>query len=58
MDEEDEGEEEPERKRGGRLRNPFRFSLGRTRQLFGRVGAALEEADEITDDLGTSWRKR
>jgi len=34
----------------GLFRNPFRFSLGRTRQLFGRVNTALQ-ADEITDDL-------
>jgi fused signal recognition particle receptor len=30
--------------------NPFRFSLGRTRALFGRVNEALR-ADDITDDL-------
>ena len=30
--------------------NPFRFSLGRTRQLFGRVNEALEH-DEISDQL-------
>jgi len=32
-------------------RNLFRFSLGRTRQLFGRVNDILE-ADEITDEVG------
>lgn len=37
--------------RGGFFRNPFRFSLGRTRQLFGQVTATLEDAEEITDDL-------
>jgi len=31
-------------------RNVFRFSLGRTRQLFGRVNDILE-ADEITDEV-------
>ncbi|MBF6590505.1 MAG: signal recognition particle-docking protein FtsY [Ktedonobacterales bacterium] len=44
-------DQESDQPRSGRLRNPFRFSLGRTRQLFGHVNAALEEADEITDDL-------
>jgi fused signal recognition particle receptor len=39
----------PERR--GRFRNPFKFSLGRTRQLFGQMNAAFEEADDITDDL-------
>jgi fused signal recognition particle receptor len=50
----DEADEEAlvaeERERGGFFRNPFRFSLGRTRQLFGRMNAALE-SDDITDDL-------
>jgi fused signal recognition particle receptor len=45
----EEVEETPERGRGP-FRNPFRFSLGRTRQLFGRVNEALQ-ADEITDDV-------
>ncbi len=36
--------------RRGLFRNPFRLSLGRTRQLFGRMNAAFE-TDEITDDL-------
>jgi fused signal recognition particle receptor len=44
-------EEEQEERRGGFFRNPFRLGLGRTRQLFGRVNAALEESDEITEDL-------
>ena len=35
----------------GVFRNPFKLSLGRTRQLFGRIGTTLEEADEITEDL-------
>lgn len=53
--EEDEGDEDEDeaqeaRERGGRFRNPFRFSLGRTRQLFGRLNETLE-ADEITDDF-------
>ena len=46
--EDTELEEQPER--GGRFRNPFRFSLGRTRQLFGRLNESLE-SDEITDDF-------
>lgn len=37
--------------RGGFFRNPFRFSLGRTRQLFGQMSATLEDAEEISDDL-------
>ena len=41
--------DEPERR--GLFRNPFKFSLGRTRQLFGHMNAAFEEADDITDDL-------
>jgi fused signal recognition particle receptor len=36
--------------RRGLFTNPFRFSLGRTRQIFGRVNEVLR-ADEITDDL-------
>jgi fused signal recognition particle receptor len=48
----EEVEEPLEQERsGGRFRNPFRFGLGRTRQLFGRVSAALEADEEITDDL-------
>lgn len=45
-----EPEEAVAERRGGFLRNPFKLSLGRTRQLFGRVNAALE-VEEITDDL-------
>jgi fused signal recognition particle receptor len=48
--EEDIGEVVESGERAGFLQNPFRFSLGRTRQLFGRVNEALE-ADEITDDF-------
>jgi fused signal recognition particle receptor len=48
-DAEAQEEEEPARHRG-LFKNPFRFSLGRTRQLFGRVNQALA-ADDITDDL-------
>lgn len=48
--EEDE-ELEPTEERRGFFRNPFRFSLGRTRQIFGQMNSAFEEADEITDDL-------
>jgi fused signal recognition particle receptor len=39
----------PTRKRGF-FSNPFKFGLGRTRQLFGRVNEALE-SDEISEDL-------
>jgi fused signal recognition particle receptor len=45
----DDAPDVPERH--GRFRNPFKFSLGRTRQLFGQMNAAFEEADDITDDL-------
>jgi len=31
--------------------NPFKLGLGRTRQLFGRVNAALEADEPISDDL-------
>lgn len=31
--------------------NPFKLSLGRTRQLFGRVNESLAHDEEITDDL-------
>jgi fused signal recognition particle receptor len=48
--EEDSGEVVESGDRSGFRRNPFRFSLGRTRQLFGRVSEALE-ADEISDDF-------
>jgi fused signal recognition particle receptor len=36
---------------GGFFRNPFHFSLGRTRQLFGRVNAALETDAAISEEL-------
>ena len=39
-----------ERAAKGFWTNPFRFSLGRTRQLFGRVNEALEH-DDISDEL-------
>jgi fused signal recognition particle receptor len=42
---------EGEREHEGRFRNPFRFSLGKTRRLFGQVATALEAADDISDDL-------
>ncbi len=45
-----EYEEQEATAKRGFLRNPFHFSLGRTRQLFGRVNEALEH-DDITDDL-------
>lgn len=45
----DDAPDEPERR--GLFRNPFKFSLGRTRQLFGQMNTAFEEADDITDDL-------
>jgi fused signal recognition particle receptor len=45
-------EQEPEEAgQHGLFRNPFKFSLGRTRALFGRVNAALEADEEISDDL-------
>ena len=49
----DEDEETAaEEKRGvGFFRNPFKFSLGRTRQLFGRVNESLAADEEISDDL-------
>jgi fused signal recognition particle receptor len=43
--------ESPEERRGGFFRNSFKLSLGRTRQLFGRMNETLEAADDITDDL-------
>jgi fused signal recognition particle receptor len=48
---EDISEESQSSRRGGFFRNPFKLSLGRTRQLFGRMNDTLEAADEITDDL-------
>jgi fused signal recognition particle receptor len=51
LDEEwEEAEDAPERRRAS-FRERFRFSLGRTRQLFGQMNTAFEEADEITDEL-------
>ena len=40
-----------EQERRGFFRNPFKFSLGRTRQLFGQINASFDEADDITDAL-------
>jgi fused signal recognition particle receptor len=51
---EEQVEEEPvavQEERGGFFRNPFRLSLGRTRQLFGQMNATLEDAEEISDEL-------
>jgi len=45
--ESDTGEQE----RRGFFRNPFKLSLGKTRQLFGQINAAFDEADDITEDL-------
>ena len=54
-EDEQQGEDAPEEsqseRRGGFFRNPFKLSLGRTRQLFGRMNETLEAADDITDDL-------
>jgi fused signal recognition particle receptor len=38
-------------RRAGFFRNPFKLSLGRTRQLFGRINETLEAADDVTDEL-------
>ncbi len=54
QEDEEQFEDEPvaaQEGRGGFFRNPFRFSLGRTRQLFGQMNTALEDAEEISDDL-------
>ena len=48
---EDAPEESQSERRGAFFRNPFKLSLGRTRQLFGRMNETLEAADDITDDL-------
>ena len=48
---EDAPEESQSERRGSFFRNPFKLSLGRTRQLFGRMNETLEAADDITDDL-------
>jgi fused signal recognition particle receptor len=42
---------EPSTRRGGFFKNPFKLSLGRTRQLFGRVSRAFEADEEISEDL-------
>lgn len=51
LDGEDSSAIASETERKGFFRNPFKFSLGRTRQLFGQMSAAFEEADDITDEL-------
>jgi fused signal recognition particle receptor len=57
QEEQDEADDEsapavaPAERRGGLFRNPFKLSLGRTRQLFGRINETLEAADDITEDL-------
>jgi fused signal recognition particle receptor len=43
-------EESGQSRKRGFFSNPFKFGLGRTRQLFGRVNEALE-SDEISDEL-------
>ena len=48
---EDAPEESQSERRGSFFRNPFKLSLGRTRQLFGRMNETLEAADDIADDL-------
>ncbi len=48
---EDAPEESQSERRGSFFRNPFKLSLGRTRQLFGRMNETLEAADDITEDL-------
>jgi fused signal recognition particle receptor len=54
-EDEQQGEDAPEggqsERRGGFFRNPFKLSLGRTRQLFGRMNETLEAEDDITDEL-------
>jgi fused signal recognition particle receptor len=40
-----------EQERRGFFRNPFKFSLGKTRQLFGQINTAFDEADDITEAL-------
>jgi fused signal recognition particle receptor len=52
LDDDDQQVEESQgERRGGFFRNPFKLSLGRTRQIFGRMSETLEAADDITDDL-------
>jgi fused signal recognition particle receptor len=40
-----------EQERRGFFRNPFKFSLGKTRQLFGQINTAFDVADDITEAL-------
>ena len=46
-----ESQEVPAARHGGFFKNPFKLSLGRTRQLFGRVSEAFEADEEISDEL-------
>ncbi len=43
--------EETVARRAGFFKNPFKLSLGRTRQLFGRVSEAFEADEEISEEL-------
>jgi fused signal recognition particle receptor len=45
------GPDSREQEQRGFFRNPFKFSLGKTRQLFGQINVAFDEADDITDGL-------
>lgn len=45
------GSDTGEQERRGFFRNPFKFSLGKTRQLFGQMNTAFDEADDITEAL-------
>ena len=45
------GSDAGEQERRGFFRNPFKFSLGKTRQLFGQMNTAFDEADDITEAL-------
>lgn len=47
----DGGADTGEQERRGFFRNPFKFSLGKTRQLFGQINTAFDEADDITEAL-------
>lgn len=46
-----DGTNASEQERRGFFRNPFKFSLGKTRQLFGQINTAFDEADDITEAL-------
>jgi fused signal recognition particle receptor len=45
------GSDTGEQERRGFFRNPFKFSLGKTRQIFGQINTAFDEADDITEAL-------